>query len=85
MLRVISMFLHQLLGEKGDISTMRLMAIWSMFVASVIALHAVFACHDIKSGIIELVALFLGAGVAGKVSHKFAENKQPKDSNEKPD
>jgi hypothetical protein len=36
-------------------------------------------CRDGRL-IIELTALFLGAGVAGKVTHKFAESKEgPKD------
>jgi hypothetical protein len=50
-----------------------------MLIASIIALYGVFYCRDGRL-IIELTALFLGAGVAGKVTHKFAESKEgPKD------
>jgi hypothetical protein len=79
MIRAISRVLNELLSERGDISTMRIMSLWCMLIASIIALYGVFYCRDGRL-IIELTALFLGAGVAGKVTHKFAESKEgPKD------
>lgn len=71
----ISRVLTELLSERGDLSTMRIMSLWCMVIASIIALYGVFCCKE-GGLIIELTALFLGAGVAGKVSHKFAEGKE---------
>lgn len=78
MIRAISLFLMALLGERGDVSTVRVMSLWSMVIGSVIALHAVFACKAIPPGVIELVGIFMTAAFAGKVMHKHAENKQDK-------
>lgn len=79
MIRAISAFIMALLGETGQVSTMRLMSLWCMLIGSIIALHAVFACHDIKPGVIELVVTFMSAAIGGKVAHKVAENKKDKE------
>jgi hypothetical protein len=42
MIRAISRVLNELLSERGDISTMRIMSLWCMLIASIIALYGVF-------------------------------------------
>lgn len=71
----ISSFFTELFSERGKVSTIRIMSLWCLLIGSIIAIYGVMKDKNVN----ELVAIFLGTAVAGKVSHKFAETKKDKE------
>ena len=68
-------FIKKLLSERSQYSSMRLMSILSLLVASALAFIGLHKGVDLGS-LATLCGVFLGAGFVGKATQKFAENKQ---------
>ena len=67
-------FLKKLLSESSEISTVRLMAIYSLIIGSIIAIYGVYQGKDL-SGLAQVCGVFVGAAFAAKITQKFVENK----------
>ena len=62
--------------DEGQPSSMRLMAMIAVLVASTLALADAFAWGDTATTNYDTVLLFLGAGFGGKVGQKMSEVKK---------
>lgn len=71
-------FLLKLVSEKSEISSMRVMSLFSVLSATGLAVYGINKGQPLDSLSI-LCGVFLGAAFGGKVSQKFAENKEPKE------
>lgn len=54
------------------------MSLYTVFVASGIAVYGVFKCQDL-AGVAELVGVFMAAAFGGKVTQKIVESKKDKE------
>lgn len=65
-------FIYELLSSKCSLSSMRFIAITSTFIAGCLAAYGICHGSDLY-GLATLCGVFLGIGVAGKVSQKKTE------------
>jgi len=71
----MSQFLKKLLSNSNEVSTMRLMSIYSLLVGSAIGGYGVYANKDLSS-LAEICGVFVGSAFAGKSISKFTESKE---------
>lgn len=67
-------FFHELLLERSQLSSMRFLAICSLFIGGAIAAYALYANKDL-SGTSMLCGVFVSAAFCGKVGQKYLEVK----------
>ena len=70
-------FIKKLLSENSEISSVRFMSIAALFAAIAFGGYGLHEGKDL-SALAILCGAFLGAAFGGKVSQKFAENKEDK-------
>lgn len=66
------LFLKLLLSESGDVSTMRLMSIFSLLVGAGIACYGIYMGKDLD-GVAKICAVFVGSAFIGKGAQKALE------------
>jgi len=66
--------LKALLSESSEVSTVRVMAIWSILAGTAIAVWGVYRGNDL-SGLAQVVAVFVTSAFAAKTISKYAEKK----------
>lgn len=67
-------FIYKMLSESGEISLMRVMALYSVIVSSMIALYGIYSNKDLTD-VAALAGVFLGTAFAGKAGQKYMEKK----------
>lgn len=67
-------FLTEILKERGDLSSMRLMSLFSLFMGALIACYGIYENKDL-TGTAALVSIFVVAAFGGKIGQKITENK----------
>ena len=71
-------FLLKMFSENSDVSEMRVAAILCVLCAMGIAIYGMSKNPIDYSGLSLLCGTFVGSGMAGKVSQKFAESRENK-------
>lgn len=66
---------RELLSDSGSISAVRVMALYSVLVGSLIAGYGVYCGKDL-SGLAQVCGVFVGAAFAAKVTQKIVEKRQ---------
>jgi len=64
--------IRELLSDRGEVSCMRVMSLFSLAIGAMIACYGVYRGKDL-SGLAQVCGVFVGAAFAAKTAQKFAE------------
>jgi len=71
-------FIKELLSESSNVSTMRLMSLFSVLVGAGVACYGIYQGKDL-GGVAQVTAVFVGSAFSAKVVQKYREIKKTED------